>query len=187
MLRQAAIYLAGFLSGLLATAGILLMSSPPRGHPIELKPLPTLPPIQVHVVGAVENPGVYQLPREAIVEHAIQAAGGASDEAALSLLNLAQPLTDGVQVHVPDQLRLTQAAEEGTIEQVGSGPGDLLNLNDATEPELERLPGIGPSLAQAIVKYRLQHGSFESVEELMDVPGIGPAKLEGIRDLVQVP
>ncbi len=186
MLRQGAVYLAGFLSGLLATAAILLMSSPPRGHPIELKPIPTLPPIQVHVAGAVEEPGVYQLPREAIVEEAIAAAGGPSEQAALDLLNLAKPLSDGQQIHVPDQSLLTETGEAGISPASISGESDLLNLNEATEPELERLPGIGPSLAQAIVKYRQQHGPFENVDALMNVPGIGPAKLEAVRDLVEV-
>lgn len=186
MLRRGAPYLAGFLSGLLATAVILLLSSPPRGYPIQLEPLPTLPPIQVHVAGAVAQPGVNPLAPGAIVEDAITAAGGAEPEAALDLLNLAQSLQDGDKVVVPDQSALTARAESGEIDGSSTDDSGLLSLNQATEPELERLPGIGPSLAQAIVRFRQEHGPFGSIEDLLSVPGIGPAKLEGVRDLVQV-
>lgn len=187
MLRRTAPYLAGFLSGLLATGIILLLSSPPRGQPIELKPLPSPPPLQIHVTGGVRDPGVYTLPRGSIVQEAIAAAGGALEPAALQRLNLAAPLQPAQQVYVPAPADLTAVAPDRSLEPMEDPASTLLSINEATEPELERLPGIGPSLAQAIVRYRQEHGPFETIEQLTNVPGIGPAKLDGIRDFIRAP
>jgi competence protein ComEA len=171
----------------MATAVILLLSQPPRGHPIELKPQPSPRPLQVHVAGAVRQPGVYQLPQGAIVEQAVAAAGGARLAASLARLNLAQPVEDGQRIVVPDEQSLTETAGQSLVEAANPPGTGRLSLNEATEPELERLPGIGPSLAKAIVQYRQDHGAFASVEELTNVPGIGPAKLAAVADLLQVP
>ena len=187
MLRQAAPYFAGFLSGLLATGLILLLSSPPRGEPIELKPLPTAAPLHIHVTGAVSEPGVYTLPRGSIVEQAISAAGGALEPAALQQLNLAAPLKEAQRIYVPKAAELTAMPPEASFSSTSEANSNLLSINEATEPELERLPGIGPSLAKAIVSYRQEHGPFESIDQLTNVPGIGPAKLAGIRDFIQEP
>lgn len=143
--------------------------------------------MQIHVTGAVNNPGVYELPIGAIVEHAIEAAGGAQNEAALANLNLAEQLHDGERVLVPDRASTNSTTEQSSSSEPTAADDGLLSLNEATEPELERLPGIGPSLAQAIVRFRLEHGPFQQVEDLTKVPGIGPAKLDAIRDLVELP
>jgi competence protein ComEA len=125
------------------------------------------------------------LPHDSIVENAIAAAGGLSEAADPDAINLAQPVAAGERVYVPP--------EQGNLEVDGDeGPhtdpanGGLIPINRALEPELEDLPGIGPSLAAAIVKYRDQHGPFASIDALLSVPGIGPAKLEAIRDLITV-
>lgn len=183
MIRRFGAFLAGLLTGLLS-AGLLLLliRSSPR-HPIELLPPPTAGPIQIHVAGAVGQPGVVSLPFGSIVEQAIAAAGGPSGEADLSRLNLAEQLQDGQQVYVPPS-RPTDAPVREDGVAANAELLDKLNINTATESQLEQLPGIGPSLASKLVEYRQEHGMFQEAEELLRVSGIGPAKLDQIRDLI---
>jgi competence protein ComEA len=132
----------------------------------------------VHVVGQVQNPGLVELPDGSRVADAITAAGGATDQADLAALNLARLLGDGEQILVP--------IPGETVPQAGAASSGLLDLNTADESALEELPGIGPVLAGRIVAWRQQHGRFSSVDELVEVAGIGPAILAQIRDLVRV-
>jgi competence protein ComEA len=186
MFRRGSTFLAGLLTGLLASGLLYLMVSKPRGEPIHLLPPPTPRPIHVHVVGAVRTPGVYQLPQGAIVQDALAAAGGPEEEANLAAINLAAGLSDSQQVYVPLAGETPQVVQRQGPASLP--PGDsILNVNTATAPELERLPGIGPSLAQAILEYREGHGPFQRVEDLLEVPGIGPAKLAQIEDLITAP
>ena len=171
--------LAGVLVGLLLGGVYYLLSAQPRGKPVELLPPQ---PLRVHVAGAVERPDVYSLPPGAILQDAIAAAGGLQAAADLSRLNLAQPLADGQRIEVP--LQAESAASSGP-QFVDSE--SRLRLNSATAPELEQLPGVGPVLAQKIIEYREQYGPFQRIEDLLQVDGIGPAKLEGLRDLIVVP
>ena len=135
----------------------------------------------VHAAGAVNRPGVYELRAGARVQDLLAAAGGGAPGAQLDRLNLAAPLVDGSQVYVP---REGEAAPPGAS---GSGaPAGPLDLNTATVAQLEELPGVGPATAQAIVAAREELGGFRSVEDLLDVRGIGPAKFEALRDLVTV-
>jgi competence protein ComEA len=138
----------------------------------------------VHVAGWVETPGLVRLPVGARVGDAVAAAGGIRPGARLTDLNLAQPLTDGEQVAVPAPGSSTPLPGDA-----GGGEEDdgLVRLNSATAEELERLPGVGPVLAERIVGHREDMGPFERVEDLLEVPGIGEAKLASIRDLVVVP
>jgi competence protein ComEA len=180
-------YVAGVLSGLLMGGVLWLIVSPPRGHAVLLLPPPSPGPLRVHVVGAVDRPGVYPLAPGALVEQAIEAAGGPADDAWLDGVNLAERVQDGDQVRVPRLASaLAQDASPGATAPAAT-PMSPLSLNTATAAELDRLPGIGPSLAQAILEYREAHGAFAAVEDLLLVPGIGPAKLEAIRELVRVP
>ncbi|HLC03985.1 MAG TPA: ComEA family DNA-binding protein [Anaerolineales bacterium] len=186
MVRRGSTFLAGILAGLLAAGLLYLVVSKPRGEPVRLLPPPTARPLQVHVVGAVRTPGVYQLPRGAIVQDALAAAGGPAAEANLAGINLAAGLSDSQQVYVPSLGETPQAASAVGSASIASG--DLrLNPNTASAPELEGLPGIGPSLAQAIIEYRESHGPFQQPEDLLQVPGIGPAKLAQIEDLIVLP
>lgn len=149
----------------------------------------------VHVGGAVRAAGVYELAPGARVADALAAAGGPNELADLDRLNLAALVEDGSRVWVP--ARGEEAAPElvaptrGAVPSPGppGGPGRAaapIDLNSADEGALEELPGVGPATAAAIVRYRLEHGPFRSVDELENVAGIGPAKLDQIRDLVGV-
>ena len=136
----------------------------------------------VHVAGWVETPGLVRLPAGARVGDAVAAAGGIRPGASLADLNLAHPLSDGEQVAVPGPGGPTPGDEGGGEEDDG-----LVRLNSATAQDLERLPGVGPVLAERIVGHREDMGPFERVEDLLEVSGIGEAKLASIRDLVVVP
>jgi competence protein ComEA len=131
----------------------------------------------VHVVGAVRQPGVYELEPGARARDAVAAAGGATRKAALEGLNLAAPVADGEQVVVPVR---------GQARAVGvPGKPAIVRLNGADVAALDTLPGVGPATAQRIVAWRDEHGPFASVEGLLDVPGIGESKLAAMRDLIE--
>jgi len=169
--------------GLLASGLLFLLLSPPRGHPILLEPPPTPSPLRVHVTGAVAHPGVLRLPPDSIVADAIAAAGGSTDLAQLEALNLAAPVHDGDRILVPaGPVDLPAGSDRSPV--ATELDAVQIPLNRATAAELDLLPGIGPSLANAIVEYRQTHGPFDTVDQLLDVPGIGPSKLAAIRDLV---
>jgi competence protein ComEA len=151
------------------------------------------PPVQgvsavlVHVAGAVRRPGVYGVDNGARVADAIDLAGGARSRADLDSLNLAMVVTDGMQVLVPTKSGETAPAPSGAGSGVAATPTPApVNINTADQIALETVPGIGPVTAQAIIEYREQIGSFGSVDELIDVSGIGPATLESIRPYVAV-
>ncbi|NBR94203.1 MAG: ComEA family DNA-binding protein [Actinobacteria bacterium] len=146
----------------------------------------------VDVQGQVQNPGVYQLPEGARVGDAIKAAGGVREGSDTTSVNLARFLEDGEQIY------LSGPGTVGTVGTVGTGGEALqsaggvgfgrgrLNLNRASENELDGLPGVGPVLAKRIVAYRTEHGNFGSVSELQKVSGIGPSKFSELRDFVTV-
>ena len=153
-----------------------------------LSPTP-LPQIVVHVNGAVASPGVYQLPVGSRIDDAIKTAGGSLPDADLNRLNLAARVIDGQQVKVP--LRQAQAspapvAASGSMAAPGAPPTGRVNLNSATIPELDGLPGVGPVTAQRIVAYREQHGPFTRVEQLREAKLVNNAMFEKIKDLVAV-
>jgi len=154
--------------------------------------------VVVHVTGAVSRPGVVTLPPGSRVTDAINAVGGASAEADTQQLNLARVLSDGEQIRVPriGEVLPDPAPQPGGDAASGArtapgksgdgGASGTVNINTASASELEKLPGIGPALAQRIVEYRDSHGPFASVDSLTDVPGIGKAKLEGLREQATV-
>ena len=184
-------YLAfGLLGGLLAAGVILLVASPPRGDPITLPPAPTPAPLVVDVSGAVQHPGVYHLPLGSRVQEAIEAAGGFTDNAYASSLNLAMPLSDGTKVFVP-AIPPTSAAQDGSASdniQLSdqSAVPTLININTAGLDQLCSLPGIGETKAAAIINYRESYGPFTTIEQLMNVSGIGPSTFENLKDLITV-
>ncbi|WP_255491558.1 ComEA family DNA-binding protein [Actinotalea sp. JY-7876] len=139
--------------------------------------------VVVHVVGQVAAPGLLELPAGSRVADAVDAAGGALPSADLTALNLAREVTDGEQVVVPAPGE-TVAVPQGT--GGGSSQPGPLDLNRADLAALDELPGIGPVLAERIVAWRDEHGPFTTVEELAEVPGIGPSLLADLRELVRV-
>lgn len=127
--------------------------------------------VVVHVAGAVSSPGVYTLPADSRVDDAVRAAGATAD-ADLSQLNLAQKLADGQKITVPAAGE-TPAPVDNAAPSDSSQSGALININTATQEELETLPSIGEVRAQAIIAYREEHGGFRTTDELMEVSGIG--------------
>lgn len=188
--------LVALLAVTLGGAGLWYVRSLPR--PVEVAELPgpgdaPLPAasagpspevvILVDVAGWVRRPGVYEFDEGARVIDAIDAAGGARSGALLESLNLAAPLADGIQILVPREGEtVAPPASVGAV----AGVAGLINVNSATPTELEELPGVGEVIAQAIVDYRTENGPFASVDQLLDVSGIGDATLENIRELVTV-
>lgn len=145
--------------------------------------------LKVQIDGAVVNPGIYQLPEGARVEDAIQYAGGLREDADTSKLNLVARVKDGQRITVPfiklSQFNMGQPVFPSN-QSVYSQTQAKLDINTATIEELSSLPGIGPSLADKIVRYRQSVGRFNYLEELLNVPGIGEKKLERIRPYIEV-
>ncbi|MGK0716542.1 helix-hairpin-helix domain-containing protein [Leucobacter sp. W1153] len=140
----------------------------------------------VHVVGEVQAPGVVELPAGSRVEAAIKLAGGATAEAVLAGVNLARIVHDGEQIVVPNASTLASVPGDSVPSGGSAGIGSIVNINSADQSALESLPGVGPALAQRILDWRSTNGKFGSVEQLLDVAGIGAKTLEGFRDRVTV-
>ena len=169
------LYIAyGVLIGFLAAGVIWVAASKPRGSPVPLLPTPTDGMLTIYVSGAVASPGVYTLPDGSRVETAVQAAGGFAPGAEAEKINLAALLEDGQQVDVP-----------GVVDTSHINAGRV-NINTASTSELDALPGVGPTTAQAIVDYRLQNGSFQFIQDIQKVPGIGPATYDRIKDYITI-
>jgi competence protein ComEA len=134
---------------------------------------------------------VYAVPAGGRVADAVIAAGGTASEADVEQINLAARLSDGERIYVPKKGEAAPAvaaspAPAGGAGKAGATPAGPVDLNTATAEQLEALPGVGPATSKAILTYRASHGRFRSVTELLEVPGIGPAKLEALRPLVKV-
>ena len=158
--------------------------------------------ITVYVSGEVVKPGVYVLLATARVIDALQAAGGATNQADLVVVNLAAPLVDAAQVFIPRMgstprvtLPRPHAGINLPIAGAGAGAGavggatstaGIVDINSATISDLDALPGVGPSTAQAIIDYRVANGPYASVDDLLNVRGIGPSKLAAMRARVRV-
>jgi len=162
-----------------------------------LTPTATAAPIQVHVAGAVRRPGVYTLPPNSRLIQAVEAAGGLNDQADDARVNLADIARDGQQIFIPTintpappsptpaQAQVAPgdaASRSGVIEDVA----DAININTASQTELESLPGIGPALAQRIIAYRESNGPFTDPAQIMEVKGIGEASYERIQERIVV-
>jgi len=157
--------------------------------------------VVVHVAGAVQKPGVYRLPFDSRVIDAVKAAGGATGKADLNAINLARKLGDGEQILIPARGETPSVSARGAVKPAvkskkgGSGSSSRkisspaegqVNINTADSHELQRLPGIGPAMAARILEYRKTQGPFRRIEDLREVKGIGPKKLEKLRALVKL-
>lgn len=178
-------WLAAFIIvGVLLGVGVLLLvTRPPRGKPIELLPPPTQTPIMVYVSGEVKEAGLYTLPPGSRVNDAIQVAGGFTYNANTSMLNLAELLEDGEQIDVPE---LTSPSATSSGNRSINPSSILVDINSATLQQLDTLPEIGLITAQDIIDYRNVNGPFGRIEDIMDVPGIGQATFNKIKDLIKV-
>jgi competence protein ComEA len=164
----------GVMIGLLAAGIFWLSTSKQTGIPITLLPPPTPGVLAVYVSGAVATPGVYTLPDGSRVDAAIKAAGGFDPKAETESINLAALVVDGQQIKVP-----------GIVDTSHINAGRV-NVNTATVTDLDTLPGIGLTTAQAIVDYRSLNGPFRIIQDIQSVPGIGPATFDRIKDYIMV-
>jgi competence protein ComEA len=178
----------GLIGGLLIAGLILLVSGSPHGTAVTLLPPPTPGPILVHVAGAVAGPGVYTLPAGSRVQDAVQAAGGLLPQADPNNINMAAFVQDGDQVIIPTLPPTPLPESQATPGTDTRAPGMivLININTATQTELESLPEIGPAIAQKIIEYRQKNGPFKKIEDIMKVPGIGEKIFEAIKQLITV-
>lgn len=162
----------------------------------EVSEVPDITPepqeIFVDVCGAVNQPGVYKMDSDSRVFQAIEAAGGMREDASGISVNQAQPLCDGQQIYVPtvqeaeDGMAVPVSSEMQETEDNTTAEEGLVNLNTADAQTLKTLSGIGDSKAQAILAYREEHGSFSSIEEIMQVPGIKESTFSRIKDKIAV-
>jgi competence protein ComEA len=149
------------------------------------------PSTLVHVCGAVRREGVYKLkPGDRIID-ALALAGGAQASADLSAVNLAEAVKDGEKILIPaKQLPVIEAADSPTAgpDRQKSKPSSTvkININSADEKALDSLPGVGPSMAKAIVEYRRTHGAFAKPEQIMEVPRLGKSKFERIKGMITI-
>ncbi len=168
--------LLGLLLGLLLAGLLWLTTRQPSGEAVSLRPPPTPAPVFVQITGAVVEPGLYQLPENSRVSDAIAAAGGLLPIADDESINLAAIVQDGAKLVIP----------KADFYTAGGQGSSRVNINTASLDELDTLPGIGASTAQAIIDYRRQYGNFQRTDEITEVPGIGPATYERIADLITV-
>jgi len=141
----------------------------------------------VHVVGAVRRSGVYRLRMGQRVQDAIARAGGATARANLQAINLAAKVADGQQIVVPGKGGAAAAPAAAAPAVGGAAVGGApINLNSASAEQLDTLDGVGPATAQTILEFRTEHGGFSSVDDLSQIPGIGPKRLESLRAQVTV-
>ena len=166
--------------------------------------------IYIYITGEVKNPGVVLLNSGSRIVDAIEAAGGATEKANITKINLVYVLQDGMKINIPNQNDLKN---NENFEYITMGSGDeqndanintttsnsnsgtnnesafkisIVNINTATQTELETLPGIGPSLALNIINYRKENGKFSSIEDIKNVSGIGDAKFENIKKYIKI-
>lgn len=190
---------AALIAGVLGLLGALVWWLLPAPAPLDVpenfftdQPAPVAQPLSessaqaqstafVHVAGEVEEPGLVELPSSARVAEAIERAGGATSEADLAAINLAAIVSDGEQVYVPARGEAPSGGDPREPEH-----GGLVNINTASEAELQGLSGIGPVLATRIVTHRETNGPFSTVDDLQAVSGIGPALMSTLRSEVTV-
>ncbi len=187
--------LFGTFLGLAFSAVIVMIAQTPRGDPITIPPTSSPTPIIVYVSGAVKSPGLVSLIHEDRVSAAIDKAGGFTADADQTAVNLAAKLFDGDKIFVPSRseqatevaLNSTQAVlKSRSASIITPTPAFPININTATQQELENLPNIGPSKASDIIEYRKVHGPFLKIDDIQNVPNIGPTIFEKIRELISI-
>lgn len=148
--------------------------------------------IVIYITGAVKNEGIYEIEENSRIADCIEESGGLTEEANIDNINLAYIVQDGMKIHIPKKGENTNNIIDNTNEYITkendkeTNKSDKININTATQTELERLPGIGSSTATKIIDYRKQKGKFSSIEEIKEVNGIGENKYSKIKDLITI-
>ena len=151
--------------------------------------------ITIYITGAVVNEGVYKINKDSRIEDAIKEAGGLKENANIKEINLAYMLEDGMKIYIPQQNEnIVEDKTEGYINKevttneknTKNFENKIININTATQTELENLPGIGPSTALKIINYRKEKGKFKKIEDIKNVSGIGESKFSKIEKLIKV-
>lgn len=149
--------------------------------------------IVIHITGEVEEEGVIELEKGARISDAIEEAGGTTEEADLSNVNLAYSLSDGQKVKIPninekdeEIIVVEEKAGDNIIIEGNKSKEEKININKAAQTEIETLPGIGPSTALKIINYRNEHGKFKNIGDIKNVSGIGDSKFENIKEYICV-
>ena len=155
--------------------------------------------IIVHITGGINNPGIVKLKENSRIEDAIDAAGGLTEDSDISGVNLAYMLEDGIKIRIPmidddsdasvkEESYITEDSGKNVIleDNSESSSNSIVNINKATQTELETLPGIGPSLATKIIEYRENNGKFSKKEDIKNVTGIGDSKYSSIEEFIVV-
>lgn len=137
--------------------------------------------IMIHISGAVENPGVYELKYGSRVIDLVELSGGLNDNASLDSVNLARKLEDEEKIYIP----IIGEEIEELVESSGNKSDNKININNCTKEELITLPGIGEKTAEKILNYR-EENAFEKIEDIMEVPGIGEKKYDDIKDMITI-
>ena len=145
--------------------------------------------ITVYVSGEVNSPGLVELPSDSRIADAIKDCGDFTPLADKTKINLAQKLTDGMQIQVSSKTPVNNSNEQvndtnSNIPSNNNSSSNLININTATKEDLDTLPGIGPATAQKIIDYRQEHGNFSSIEDIKNVKGIGEAKFSKMQDKI---
>lgn len=176
---------------------ILVSNSVTKENNIEIQSSEEEDIVVIHITGAVKVPGIVKLKEGSRIEDAIEAAGGLTEDADISKVNLAYILDDGIKIRIPssweedikDSNILMEDSGENIVQETSPSSTNLngsININKATEAQLETLPGIGSSLASRIIEYREQNGNFSNIEDIKNVSGIGESKYENIKDFICV-
>lgn len=140
--------------------------------------------IVVEIKGQVKSPNIYYLKEDSIIDDLIVAAGGLKEDANTSNINRAEQLQDHQSIYIPSNEEIQNSIDEAVSEVNNQSDSNLININSASVSELDDLPGIGPSKAQAIITYREENGPFKAIEEIKNVSGIGESSFEKIKDLI---
>lgn len=201
-MKNYATSVAIFLLGMALAFGLMRFTGNSSPAPITINPpapTETPGPVTVYINGEVNEPGVYELPLGSRLEQLLEVAGGVTDEADEDGVNIAALLTDGVQVFIANEedtaVQSASAPERSTINtsttidsasNTTTDSGTLININTADRTQLEEIPGVGEATATKILAYREDNGLFLSIEDIMNVSGIGEAKFDAMRNVITV-
>ena len=188
-MTRIAVVLGAIIIGVVAVGAVLLVYDDLSAPPIVVADPDPARPIAVEITGAVATPGVYELAAEARVIDLVEAAGGTTADADLGGVNLARRVRDEDRVVIPSQApppAITSATGDQPGSSAAAGSPAQVNINTASVDELDQLPGIGPAIAQRVVDYRSEQGPFRSVDELARVSGISSAMVDELRSEITV-